>query len=505
MFLDEYFALSDIFPIFAENIRRQMRNSLDTTAALLQNTKTFFRDYQDAIEWLRPLNDKTGIAQFCRHILDWCKDCWYRNDRALRAGTMLYYTVCEDILFSPNSLNSWFTIGGWIGADFRLSAQVSKVSIDLHNPRSVSQNYVVSPYIESIDSHGILHGIHIELSVCFSTMNCCRDFVYLLYTRLYTLYRMHVLLKHKSGTVDIDYSSAQVTEESSILLNSLMDHNNIHTVKASYFFDTYETGPGFMESLRQKARISGTHRVCAYILYAIMNERESHLVYNHYTESMIRLAVAAYKNRTHNHYKYNLQFSSCNSFVDCLWHILSLDDYRSLGAAGFSLYADDQLGVSTRKQQFQKLKRTIAWATSEYIQDSIAETLLTDFNEELAVLLPKIAEQAAGYGSQPAGKKGQTKLSVMAEISSRIQTLYVHMKDLDNEFALDQYIESAPATFEKLKSQMEIEYATDYRQMFDVLDAATKKDMYGDSFPIYNASLSIMEKNLWYIYTTDLI
>ena len=477
-----------------------MGNSSNIPGVLTPNKKIFFKDYQDAIEWLRPLNDKTGIAQFCRHILDWCKDCWYRNDRALRAGTMLYYTVCEDILFSPNSLNSWFTIGGWVGADFRLSAQVSKVFIDLHNPRSVSQNWAVSPYIESIDNHGILHGIHIELAVCFSTMNCCRDFVYVLYARLYTLYRIHVLLTHKSGTVDIDYSSAQVTKESSILLNSLMDRNNIHTVKASYFFDTYETGPGFMESLRQKARISGTHRVCAYILYAIMNERESHLVYNHYTESMIRLAVAAYKNRTHNHYKYNLQFSSCNSFVDCLWHMLNLDDYTR-----FSLYANVQLGISTHKQQFQKLKHSIAWATNEYIQDSIAETLLTDFNEELAVLLPKIAEQAAGYSSDPAGKKGQTKLSVMAEIISRIQTLYVHMKDLNNEFVLDQYIESAPATFANLKSKMEIEYTTDYRQIFDALDAATRKDLYGDSFAIYNGTLSLMENNLWYIYTTDLI
>ena len=476
----------------------------DISTALLQNKKTFFIDYQDAVEWLRPLNDKTGIAQFCRHMLDWCKDCWYRNDHSLQAGTILYYTVCEDILFSPNSLNSWFTIGGWVGADFRLSVQVCKASIDLHNPGSVSQNYAVSPYIESIDSHGILHGIDIELSVCFSTMNCCRDFVYILYTRLYTLYRIHVLLTHKSGTVDIDYSSAKVTEESSILLNSLMHHNNINIVKASYFFDTDKTGPGFMESLRQKARISGTHRICAYILYAIMNERESHLVYNHYTESMIRLAVAAYKNRTHNHYKYNLQFSSCNYFVDCLWHILNLDDYISYAAA-FSLYANVQLGISTRKQQFQKLKHSIAWATNEYIQDSIADILLKDFNEELAVLLPKIAEQAAGYGSQPAGKKAQTKLSVMAEIISRIQRLYVHMKDLNNEFVLDQYIESAPATFAKLKSQMEIEYATDYGQMYDALDAATKKDLYDNSFPIYNAALSIMENNLWYIYTTDLI
>lgn len=479
-----------------------MGNSSNIPGVLTPNKKIFFKDYQDAIEWLRPLNDKTGIAQFCRHILDWCKDCWYRNDRALRAGTMLYYTVCEDILFSPNSLNSWFTIGGWVGADFRLSAQVSKVFIDLHNPRSVSQNWAVSPYIESIDSHGILHGIHIELAVCFSTMNCCRDFVYVLYARLYTLYRIHVLLTHKCGTIDIDYSSAQVTEESSLLLNSLMHRNNIHIVKASYFFDTYETGPGFIESLRQKARISGTHRVCTYILYAIMNERESHLIYNHYTESMIRLAVAAYKNRTNNHYKYNLQFSSCNSFVDCLWHMLNLDDY-SLGA--FSLYANVQLGLSTHEQQFQKLKHSIAWTTREYIQDSIAETLLTDFNEELVVLLPKIAEQAAEYSSQPAGKKAQTKLSVMAEIISRIQTLYMHMKDLNNEFVLDQYIESAPATFAKLKSQMEIEYATDYGQMYNALDAATKKDLYDNSFPIYNAALSLMENNLWYIYTTDLI
>lgn len=482
-----------------------MGNSSDTMTVLLQNKKTFFIDYQDAVEWLRPLNDKTGIAQFCRHMLDWCKDCWYRNDHSLRPGTILYYTACEEILFSPNSLNSWFTIGGWVGADFMLSVQVSKTCIDLHNPGSVFRNYAVSPYIESIDSYGILHGIHIELSVCFSTMNCCRDFVYILYTRLYTLYRIHVLLTHKSGTVDIDYSSAQVTEESSILLNSLMHRNNIHIVKASYFFDTYETGPGFMESLRQKARISGTHMVCAYILYAIMNERESHLLYNHYTESMIRLAVAAYKNRTHNHYQYNLQFSSCNSFVDCLWHILNLDDYMSLDTAGFSLYVNDQLGISTQKQQFQKLKRSIAWATNEYIQDSIADTLLRDFNAELVVLLPKIAEQAAGYSSQPAGKKGQTKLSVMTEIISRIQTLYVHMKDLNNEFVLDQYIESAPATFANLKSKMEIEYATDYRQMFDALDAATRQDLYGDSFAIYNAALSIMENNLWYIYTTDLI
>lgn len=505
MFLDEYFVFSDIFPIFAENIRTTMGNSSNIPGVLTPNKKIFFKDYQDAVEWLRPLNDKTGIAQFCRHMLDLCKDCWQMNEHSLEAGLIFYYNVCEEILFSPNSLNSWFTIGGWVGADFRLSVQASKTCIDLHNPGSVFQNYAVSPYIESIDSHGILHGIHITLTLCFSTLNCCRDFVYILYTRLYTLYHMHVLLTHKSGMVDIDYSSAKVTKESSILLNSLMDRNNIHIVKASYFFDTYETDPGFMESLRQKARISGTHRACAYILYAIMNERESHLVYNHYTESMIRLAVAAYKNRTHNHYKYNLQFSSCNSFVDCLWHILSLDDYRSLGVAGFSLYTDDQLGVSTRKQQFQKLKRTIAWATSEYIQDSIAETLLTNFNEELAVLLPKIAEQAAGYNTQPAGKKGQTKLSVMAEISSRIQTLYVHMKDLDNEFALDQYIESAPATFTKLKSQMQIEYATDYGQMYNALDAATKKDLYNNSFAIYNAALSLMENNLWYIYTTDLI
>lgn len=477
----------------------------DILTAPLQNKKTFFIDYQDAVEWLRPLNDKTGIAQFCRHMLDWCKDCWYRNDHPLRAGTMLYYTVCEEILFSPNSLNSWFTIGGWVGADFQLTVQVSKACIDLHNPGSVPQNYAISPYIESIDSHGILHGIHIELTVCFSTMNCCRDFVHTLYTRLYTLYRMHVLLTHKSGTVDIDYSSAKVTEESSILLNALMHRNSIHIVKASYFFDTYETCPGFMESLRQKARISGTHRICAYLLYAIMNERDSHLVYNHYTESMIRLAVAAYKNRTHNHYQYNLQFSSCNSFVNYLWHILNLDNYMSLCAAGFSLYANDQLGISTHKQQFQKLKHSIAWATNEYIQDSIAETLLTDFNEELVVLLPKIAEQAAGYSSHPAGKKGQTKLCLMAEIISRIQTLYTHMKDLNNDFVLDQYIESAPTTFANLKSRMEIEYITDYRQIFDALDVATRKDLYGDSFPIYNAALSIMENNLWYIYTTDLI
>lgn len=505
MFRDEYFALSDIFHIFAENIRIQMRNRLDTMAVLLQNKKTFFRDYQDAIEWLRPLNDKTGIAQFCRHMLDWCKDGWYRNDHTLQAGTVLCYTACEEILFSPNSLNSWFTIGGWAGTDIMVSVQMPKACIDLHNPGSVSENYAVSPYIESIDSHGILHGIYITLTVCFSTMNCCRDFVYILYTRLYTLYHIHVLLTHKSGTIDIDYSSAKVTEESSILLNSLMHSNNINIVKASYFFDTYETGPGFIESLWQKARISGTHRACTYILYAIMNERESHLIYNHYTESMIRLAVAAYKNRTHNHYQYNLQFSSCNSFVDYLWHILNLDNYMSLGAAGFSLYANEQLGISTHKQQFQKLKHSIAWATNEYIQESIAETLLTDFNEELVVLLPKIAEQAAGYSSHPAGKKGQTKLCLMAEIISRIQTLYTHMKDLNNDFVLDQYIESAPTTFANLKSRMEIEYITDYRQIFDALDAATRKDLYGDSFPIYNAALSIIENNLWYIYTTDLI
>ena len=452
-----------------------MGNSSDTMTVLLQNKKIFFIDYQDAVEWLRPLNDKTGIAQFCRHMLDWCKDCWYRNDHSLRPGTILYYTACEEILFSPNSLNSWFTIGGWVGADFMLSVQVSKTCIDLHNPGSVFRNYAVSPYIESIDSYGILHGIHIELSVCFSTMNCCRDFVYILYTRLYTLYRIHVLLTHKSGTVDIDYSSAQVTEESSILLNSLMHRNNIHIVKASYFFDTYETGPGFMESLRQKARISGTHMVCAYILYAIMNERESYLLYNHYTESMIRLAVAAYKNRTHNHYKYNLQFNSINSFVDCLWNILNLDDYMSLGAAGFSLYANNQLGISSREQQFQKLKRSIAWTTNEGIRDSIAETLLTDFNGELVVLLPKIAEQAAGYSSQQDGKKEETKHAAMAEISSRIQELYAHIKDLNIGFILSQYIESAPATFANLKSKMEIEYATDYRQMFDALDAATRQ------------------------------
>ena len=93
----------------------------------------------------------------------------------------------------------------------------------------------------------------------------------------------------------------------------------------------------------------------------------------------------------------------------------------------------------------------------------------------------------------------------MAEIISRIQTLYVHMKDLNNEFVLDQYIESAPATFANLKSKMEIEYTTDYRQIFDALDAATRKDLYGDSFAIYNGTLSLMENNLWYIYTTDLI
>ena len=482
-----------------------MGNSSDTMTVLLQNKKTFFIDYQDAVEWLRPLNDKTGIAQFCRHMLDWCKDCWYRNDHSLRPGTILYYTACEEILFSPNSLNSWFTIGGWVGADFKLTIQISKKYIDLHNSDSVSSNYAVCQYIESIDSHGILHGISIVLTACFSTMNCCRDFVYILYTRLYALYHIHVLLTHRSGTVDTDYSSAKVTEEPSILLNSSLYLNNIHIVKASYFFSTYETGAGFMESLRQKARISGKHRACAYILYAMMNERESHLVYNHYTECMIRLAVAAYKNRTQNHYKYNLQFNSINSFVDCLWNILNLDDYMSLGAAGFSLYANNQLGISSREQEFQKLKRSIAWTTNKGIRDSIAETLLTDFNGELVVLLPKIAEQAAGYSSQPDGKKEETKQAAMAEISSRIQELYAHMKDLNNGFILSQYIESAPATFANLKSKMEIEYATDYRQMFDALDTATRKGLYDDSFPIYSAMLSATDRNLWFIYMTDLI